>query len=423
MATTSRLKQTTKEQPYKKPDGWQDKPLFAKGKARPHYVNDGLNVMEAARNRMSWIFDEFDNDVSVASSGGKDSTVTMELAADEARKRGVKLRVVFLDQEAEYQGVVDYMRKLKERPEINLEWYQIPFKLFNATSHTKNFLNVWGEGEEWMRDKEPDSIHENPFFDKKGNQIDRFKPLLTAIDRSHAGAHLTGMRSEESPTRRVFLVSNPDWKWATWSHGLQRARTEDRKLLCLFHPIYDWKFQDIWKAIHENNWTYNSVYDKQYQYGVHLRRMRVSSFSHSQSLQGLNFLREAEPETYERAVRRLEGISTHKHVGSTKEILSTLPYMFKDWEEYMFYLNENLVEPEHQPKFVKMYDSLCRALPTVPKDQVANKVTEAIMKNGYFGDSLNAWVFTKKGEGHKVNMKAIQGVITSEEDDFDDADI
>ena len=66
--------------------------------------------------------------------------------------------------------------------------------------------------------------------------------------------------------------------------------------------VFDWRTQDVWKAIYENDWRYNVIYDKQYQFGTPLRSMRVSSFSHSQAYGSLNFLREAEPETYDAAV-------------------------------------------------------------------------------------------------------------------------
>lgn len=411
------MKKTTANAKKSPPKDLRERPII-KGKARPHYVNDGLNVMEAARNRMKWLFDEFDNNITVAFSGGKDSTVVMELAAEQARARGVKIRVMFLDQEAEYQGTIDYIRTLWDRPEIELIWYQIPFKLFNATSHNQNWLNVWGEGEEWIRPKEPNSIHENPFRDKDGNVVDRFKKVLACIDKSHGGAHLTGMRAEESPTRRIFLVSNPMYKWATWSHGGQVA--DDGDMAYSFHPIYDWRSQDIWKAIYENGWKYNEIYDKQYQFGLPLRKMRVSSFSHSQAYGALNFLREAEPETYDAAVRRLEGISTHKHAGKWADLVPSLPYMFRDWEEYMYYLNENLVDPEHQPKFDALYQGLVRSLPTVSKNEIAMKVTQAVMRNAYFGDMLRPWIFSKKAEGHKVDMKQLAGLIKSEDDDDDD---
>src|SRR5690606_5749057 len=109
-------------------------PVFV-GKARPKYVDTELNVYDAALGRIRWLFEEFDGKVSVSCSGGKDSTVVVELAAMVAKERGdLPLDVWWLDQETEFQATVDYMRYLMyERDDINLRWYQIPWRLENAT--------------------------------------------------------------------------------------------------------------------------------------------------------------------------------------------------------------------------------------------------------------------------------------------------
>ena len=48
------------------------------------------NVLEAVRERISYIFDEFER-IIVSISGGKDSTVLAHLALVEAHKRGRKI--------------------------------------------------------------------------------------------------------------------------------------------------------------------------------------------------------------------------------------------------------------------------------------------------------------------------------------------
>jgi hypothetical protein len=62
------------------------RPLIT-GPARPKYVMAGLNVFDAALDRIRWLFDEFDNQVMVCNSGGKDSTVVLELALMVAKER------------------------------------------------------------------------------------------------------------------------------------------------------------------------------------------------------------------------------------------------------------------------------------------------------------------------------------------------
>lgn len=62
----------------------------------------GLNVLEAARQRISWTFDVFPR-IYVSFSGGKDSTVMLHLVMDEAIKRGRKIGVLFVDLEGQYK--------------------------------------------------------------------------------------------------------------------------------------------------------------------------------------------------------------------------------------------------------------------------------------------------------------------------------
>ena len=50
-------------------------------------VRIGINVLEAARQRIAWTFDTFEK-ISVSFSAGKDSTVMLHLVMDEAISRG-----------------------------------------------------------------------------------------------------------------------------------------------------------------------------------------------------------------------------------------------------------------------------------------------------------------------------------------------
>lgn len=371
------------------------KPTFT-GKARPHYVSE-MDVLTAARARMRWIFDEFDGKVSVSCSGGKDSTVILELAAEVARERGEKLRVVFIDQEAEFQGTIDYMHYLQTREDINLEWYQVPFKLFNATNHENEWLRVWGPGEDWMRPMEESSIKDLEFFDRKsGRKLDRWMEIVDGVNRRTGDAILVGMRAEESPTRRVSMISAPAYKWITWSAG--PGHSDNGRPLYSFQPIWDWSYRDVWRAISEMNWVYNDMYDKQYRIGVPMRSMRVSSFHHSQALNSLQTLQELEPETWERAIRRLDGISTQGHIGNIDDLVPNLPYMFRDWTEYVNYLIDHLADERHRPTFHKMFANLIRVLPDSTEEEIARHMVVNVIHNDYTGKSNEQFLLTRAGK-------------------------
>ena len=118
------------------------------------------NVWDAAIERTERLFDEFKN-VVVSFSGGKDSTVTLEIALIVARKKNrLPLSVYFLDQEAEWSATIDYVRKVMHRKEIKPLWIQVPIFLPNSISQENPFLITWEEGKEWMRPKEEISIKE-----------------------------------------------------------------------------------------------------------------------------------------------------------------------------------------------------------------------------------------------------------------------
>lgn len=54
------------------------------------------NVYEAAKQRLNFLFDEFE-DIYVAVSGGKDSTVALYMTLEVARERGRNIGLFFLD--------------------------------------------------------------------------------------------------------------------------------------------------------------------------------------------------------------------------------------------------------------------------------------------------------------------------------------
>lgn len=382
-------------------------PIFL-NKPKPAYFLPGT-VYDAAIQRIHWLFDEFDNNVSVSTSGGKDSTVVLELAAQVARERGLPpVNAHFLDQEAEYQATIEYMRYTRDRPEIDLDWYQIPFRLFNSTSHEHQWTYVWDEtldDSTWLRPKEPDSIHENRFIKRNGEKVDRFKECLQWINKERGGAILTGMRAEESPTRRIFLTNTPTYKWATWASGA--TPPSKRGDYYLFHPIYDWSYRDVWKSIHDRGWRYNTFYDSMFQYGFSVRSMRVSSFHHETSAKVLSFLQEIEPETWERATARVHGINSYGHTGADiyKEYTKNLPHMFQSWQEYCNYLIDNLAQGANKDAFRSLWVKAEKSLPHVPRREIAKVMAGIVMFNDVYGSNLDTWITNMRGPTQQRRWK------------------
>ncbi len=342
------------------------------------------NVFDAALQRVRWLYSEFEH-VIVDFSGGKDSTIMLNLALRVAEELGrLPVDVLFIDQEAEWAAVIDYTRTVMDDPRVRPHWLQVPIKLFNATSTADPWLYCWEAGKEhvWIRQKEPDSIHDNAFG------TDRFKPMFPAYTKAlyprEPSCHISGVRCEESPARRLGLTNYETYKGETW------GRVDDKKRgHYTLYPIYDWSYTDVWKAIHDHGWAYCRTYDYMYQYGVQPRNMRVSNVHHETAVNNLFFLQEIESDTWERITRRIDGINTVGQLQAQWHAPKELPPMFRDWWEYRDHLLENLIQnPDTREHFRKAFLRYERQFKPCVYTKLVRQQIETILTNDYHGTKL-----------------------------------
>ena len=365
-------------------------------------------VFEAAKERIGFIIDEFEN-FGVWFSGGKDSTVTMELVLQVAEEKGrLPVPVCFVDQEAEWNAVVEYTRKVMADPRVKPMWIQVPIKLFNATSMDDPWLNCWADGEEWMRDKEPVAIKENVYG------TDRFGQMFNKILRHHYGdepaAFFGGVRAEESPARLSALTGQATYKTVTWGKRLDARRNQ-----YTFYPLYDWSFRDIWKSIHDNGWSYNRIYDEFYRHGITWMKMRVSNLHHETAIDQLFYLQEMEGETWDKLTKRLKGINQTRHMAKKDMfVVNELPFMFSDWKEYRDYLVDKLVQTqERKDIFTKKFAWMDREFDDLADGYIEERhrmEVHTVLANDYFFSKLNNWLtrpqainYVKHKKGRPVN--------------------
>ena len=352
------------------------------------YLTD-RNVFEAAERRLDWLFEEFERPV-VSFSGGKDSTVVLNLTLAAARRAGrLPLDVMFIDQEAEWGSVIDYMRSLKDEPDIRLHWMQFPLRISNAASERQDWLQCWDPGvkDAWIRPREPDSIHENHLGTKMFKEI--FPRFAATLGPSEAVCNVAGVRCEESPARRMGLTRHSCYKWVTWGNMNQVAGYGK---LHTFYPIYDWMWRDVWKAIHDNGWRYCSVYDQMYSHGVPITRMRVSSFCHETAVGSFDILHEFEPDTWAAVQQRLAGANGARHLNLSRLMPSELPAAFENWLEYREYLLANLVEEDDKRALFRRWfnrpTSDGRYFATVYETIYLKACVRAIILNDYHSVTL-----------------------------------
>jgi predicted phosphoadenosine phosphosulfate sulfurtransferase len=241
------------------------------------------NVFEESLERLRFLFDTHD-DVIVSMSGGKDSTVLFELALMVAKEKNrLPLKVFWLDQEAEWQGTVDYMKGVMYRDEVKPYWYQIPFDFPNSLSTKKDFIRIWDrENEsEFIHPIDKIAITENPTKENLFHQI--IQAIPNTITSGENCAVLVGMRITESLNRRMVIAhGSAKFRGITWA-GNKKDKCQ------IFWPIYDWIDDDIWTAIGKFGWEYNKIYDKMYQFGVPKSKMRISALIHETSWHSIEY--------------------------------------------------------------------------------------------------------------------------------------
>ena len=331
-------------------------------------IYKSANVYEEAIKRINMVFD-YKDDIIVTMSGGKDSTTVFNLALNIARERNrLPLKVMWLDQEVEWQNTVDYMNEIMHMPEVKPFWFQIPFEFPNnlAVADGKESLLIWDPAQKgkWVHPQSDIAITECPFeFDIYSSRDKAFYTLMDKLpdycadkDATSCGV-LSGMRAVESLQRRTAIMyGSATFRGETWA---RKASAGTKCQVCW--PIYDFTSDDVWTAIAKNHWKYNKCYDLMYRYGVRKDRMRVSALIHETAWGAIETLQTFEKDTYNRLSARVSGVSTFAHLFDFKSagtnlghgniVPQELPFMFADWKEYRDYLLEHLIEPKYWEKY------------------------------------------------------------------------
>ena len=86
------------------------------------------------------------------------------------------------------------------------------------------------------------------------------------------------------------------------------------------YPIYDWNFHDIWRYIYDHKLRYSRIYDYMWKRPP-LNEVRVSSLIHEKSFKALVELPEFEPKTYDKLLKRIDGISVGHIYGKDKAMM------------------------------------------------------------------------------------------------------
>ncbi len=306
----------------------------------------GIDVLTAARQRISWTFDTFER-VYLSFSGGKDSTVMLDLTAAEARRRGVRFGVLLVDLEGQYQLTIEHVARCFEQYSdvIDPHWVALPLALRNAVSQYDPKWECWDPDRrgDWIREPHPMSITDGskyPFF-WRGMEFEEFVPRFGEwYADGKLTACLVGIRADESLNRFRTLIAKKqrmDGKqWTTWLSGS----------LWNVYPIYDWRTEDIWTHHTVSGTPHNEIYDRMHKAGLSIHQMRICQPYGDDQRKGLYLFHILEPQTWPKVVARVNGANFGSiYANETGSMLGRIKVTRPPghtWESYANFLLESM---------------------------------------------------------------------------------
>lgn len=269
------------------------------------------NVLDAARDRISYVFDEFER-VYVSFSGGKDSTAMLHLVMEEAKKRKRTVGVLLIDLEAQYTAtmrhVEDMLALYREHSEVF--WVCLPMLLRNAVTQFEPRWCCWEpEAKElWVREIPEGAISDPahfPFFSPR-MEFEEFMVLFGIwYGQGQKAAAFVGIRCDESLNRYRTIASS---KKETYKG--HRFTTKVELDLFNVYPIYDWKTADIWIYHAKTGKPHNRLYDMMHKAGLTIHQMRICQPYGDDQRRGLWLYHIIEPQSWFKVVARVCGVNS-----------------------------------------------------------------------------------------------------------------
>lgn len=320
-----------------------------------------INVYDAAINRYDIVLNEFDN-YYVSVSGGKDSSIMLQLMAQEARKYGKKFSVLYIDLEAQYQATIGHINALIDATKDVVEnwyWCALPLSLRNAVSAIQPKWICWDKKDKakWVREyptkrkdivlATEDSLPDGWDWFFRGMEFEEFILWFAKwFNETHGGktAAGIGIRSDESLNRFRTIVSDKkerykNYPWTT------RVHCKSKVLNCWnFFPLYDWRTEDDWTAVAKLNLLFNPIYELMYKNGLSIYEQRLCQPYGDDQRKGLDQYRTLEPETWEKVLNRVEGVN-FGNIYCRTSLLGNIKSEKPDsltWEQYAVFLLESI---------------------------------------------------------------------------------
>jgi predicted phosphoadenosine phosphosulfate sulfurtransferase len=359
-----------------------------------------INVLEASKQRISDIFDNF-NRYYISFSGGKDSTIITHLIMNEAKRRNKKVGLLIVDLEAQYNLTIRHIRNIIRlyRDNIDLHWICPELRLRNAVSDFEPNWVCWDKNKKgtWVRTKpiEASNLNQYDFYIPK-MEFEEFILLFGEwYAKNEKTAGFIGIRTDESLNRYMTITSNNK----NLMHNNWQYTTKISDYCYNVYPIYDWKTKDVWiYQLKNKNLSYNKIYDLMTKAGVKLKHQRLCQPFGDEQKKGLWLYHILEFNTWVKLLNRVNGINSEYLYNM--DMVKPKKYT---WESYTNYLLKSLpkkIQKHYMYRFKKFIDNWNnRGYSLIPDEapselEAKNLVpswrlmSKCIMKNDYWCKGL-----------------------------------
>lgn len=176
-----------------------------------------------AMDILKWAYETFGDDIVYACSFGAEGIVLIDMIS----KIKKDATISFLDTDFHFKETYELIEKVKQKyPTLNIKMIKPELTVEEQTE--KYGPELWKEEPDWCC------------------QIRKIKPLANELSKYNAW--ISGLRREQSPTRKATQFVNKD------------GRFQSIKVCPLIH----WTWEEIWMYIRLHKLPYNELHDKNY---------------------------------------------------------------------------------------------------------------------------------------------------------------
>jgi phosphoadenosine phosphosulfate reductase len=177
-----------------------------------------------AEERVAWALERFRPNVILSSSFGAQAAVCLHLVT----RQWPEAPVVLCDTQYLFPETYRFVDELTERLGLNLHVYQSPL---SAAWQEARWGKLWEQGVEGIT---------------RYNEINKVEPMDRALRDLGAKAWITGLRRDQSDTRRRLGV------------------LAEQKGIVKFHPIIDWSDRDVYRYLQRFDLPYHPLWEQGY---------------------------------------------------------------------------------------------------------------------------------------------------------------